>query len=65
MWLDTRNFRVPGVSRKLVDHYAGPYPVKCKVGNLAYELKLPKDLTMHPVFYISLLLPHKESEPPG
>ncbi|PIL28875.1 hypothetical protein GSI_08921 [Ganoderma sinense ZZ0214-1] len=65
VWLDTRNFRVPGVSRKLVDRYAGPYLVKCKVGNLAYELKLPKDLALHPVFHVSLLLPHKESQLPG
>ncbi|PIL22587.1 hypothetical protein GSI_15276 [Ganoderma sinense ZZ0214-1] len=65
VWLDTRNFRVPGVSRKLVDRYAGPYLVKRKVGNLAYELKLPKDLALHPVFHVSLLLPHKESQLPG
>ncbi|PIL26327.1 hypothetical protein GSI_12083 [Ganoderma sinense ZZ0214-1] len=62
VWLDTRNFQVPGVSRKLVDRYAGPYLVKRKVGNLAYELKLPKDLALHPVFHVSLLLPHKESK---
>ena len=24
VWLDTKNFRVPGVSRKLVDRYTGP-----------------------------------------
>ena len=65
VWLDTKNFRVPGVSRKLVDRYAGPYLVKRKVGNLAYELKLPKDLALHPVFHVSLLLPHKESQLPG
>ena len=65
VWLDTRNFCVPGVSRKLVDWYAGPYMVKQKVGNLAYELRLPKDLTIHPVFHVSLLLPHKESRFPG
>ncbi|PIL29421.1 hypothetical protein GSI_09473 [Ganoderma sinense ZZ0214-1] len=65
VWLDTRNFRVPGVSRKLVDRYAGPYLVKRKVGNLAYELKLSKDLALHPVFHVSLLLPHKESQLPG
>ena len=65
VWLDMRNFRVPGVSRKLVDQYAGPYQVTCKVGNLAYELKLPKDLAIHPVFHVSLLLPHKESQLPG
>ncbi|TFK81902.1 hypothetical protein K466DRAFT_501298 [Polyporus arcularius HHB13444] len=33
----------------------------CQVGNLAYELHLSKDLPIHPVFYVSLLLPHKHS----
>ena len=65
VWLDTKNFRVPAVLRKLVDQYTGPYLVKWKVGNLAYELKLPKDLVLHPVFHVSLLLPHKESQLPG
>ena len=65
VWLDTKNLRFPGLSRKLVDRYAGPYPVKRKVGNLAYELKLPKDIVLHPVFHVSLLLPHKESRLPG
>ena len=65
VWLDTKNFRVPGVSRKPVDRYAGPYPVKRKIGNLAYELHLPKDVQIHPVFHVSLLLPHKESQLPG
>ncbi len=56
-----RNFCVPGVSWKLVDWYTGPYIVKQKVGKLAYKLRLPKDLTIHLVFHVSLLLPHKES----
>ena len=34
VWLNTRNFRVPGVLRKLVDQYASLYLVKWKVGNL-------------------------------
>ncbi len=65
VWLNMRKFYVPGVSRKLVDRYAGPYLVKCKIGNLAYELALPKDLSIHPVFHVLLLLPHKESQLPG
>ena len=65
VWLDTKNFCVPGVSRKLVDWYAGPYLVKHKIGNLAYELHLLKDVQIHPVFHVLLLLPHKESQLPG
>ena len=64
VWLNTKNFHVPGVSRKLVDRYAGPNPVKRRIGNLTYELTLPKDLRIHPVFHVSLLLPHKQSSLP-
>ncbi len=35
VWLDTRNLRVTEMPRKLVDRYAGPYPVVHRVGNLA------------------------------
>ena len=65
VWFNMRNFRVPGVLRKLVDWYVGLYPVKQKVGNLAYNLKLPKGVVLHPVFYVSLLLLHKESQLSG
>ena len=65
MWLNTRNLCITGIPRKLVDRYAGPYPVKRHVGTLAYELRLPKDLAIHPVFHVSLLLPHKQSSLPG
>ncbi|PIL30448.1 hypothetical protein GSI_07147 [Ganoderma sinense ZZ0214-1] len=56
--------------KEYYDHYVRNAPEfkdgqKCKVGNLAYELKLPKDLALHPVFHVSLLLPHKESQLPG
>ena len=65
VWLDTRNLRITGIPQKLVDCYAGPYPVKRRVGTLAYELRLPKDLTIHPVFHVSLLLPHQQSSLPN
>lgn len=65
VWLDTRNLSFKGIPRKLADKFAGPYPVKRRVGELAYELKLPSDLKVHPVFHVSLLRAHRASTLPG
>ena len=65
VWLDTHNLRITGIPRKLVDRYAGPYMVTHRVGKLAYELQMPKDMAVHPVFHVSLLIPHQQSSIPG
>ncbi|WVZ95784.1 hypothetical protein U9M48_041507 [Paspalum notatum var. saurae] len=42
--------------RKLAPRYVGPYKIKKKIGDLAYELKLPEHLSgVHPVFHVSQL----------
>ena len=42
--------------RNLSPRYIGPYEVLQRVGNLAYELKLPNNLAyVHPVFHVSML----------
>ena len=64
-WLDTCNLCNTGIPQKLLDHYARQYPVKQQVRTLAYELRLPKDLAIHPVFHVSLLLPHQQSSLPN
>lgn len=43
---------------KLTSKYCGPYPVIKKVGEVAYELQLPSDAKIHPVFHVSLLKKH-------
>ena len=55
--LATRNLpiKLPG-SRKLKPLWVGPYPVVRRVGENAYELKLPDALaSLHPVFNVSVL----------
>ena len=42
-------------SHKLSFHYFGPYTIECKVGSVAYKLKLPPSRVVHPVFHVSLL----------
>ena len=41
---------------KLSSQYIGPYRISKRVGNLSYELELPKELAVvHPVFHIFIL----------
>lgn len=65
VWLDARNLRVNRPSQKLSHKRLGPFPVEERVGDLNYRLKLPRTVPVHPVFHVSLLTPHKESEIPG
>jgi hypothetical protein len=48
--------------------WAGPFPVKRRIGHLAYELELPPSMKVHPVFHTSLLKPFHEArryQPPA
>ncbi|WMV40952.1 hypothetical protein MTR67_034337 [Solanum verrucosum] len=45
-----------GKKGKLSPRYIGPYRIAKRIGNVAYELKLPQELAaVHPVFHISML----------
>ncbi|WVZ95373.1 hypothetical protein U9M48_041145 [Paspalum notatum var. saurae] len=49
----TKRFHMRG---KLAPRYIGPYRIKKKIGDLAYELELPEHLSgVHPVFHVSQL----------
>ncbi|WVZ60328.1 hypothetical protein U9M48_010371 [Paspalum notatum var. saurae] len=49
----TERFHTRG---KLAPRYVGPYKIKKKIGDLAYELELPEHLSrVYPVFHVSQL----------
>ncbi|GLI71762.1 hypothetical protein VaNZ11_017080 [Volvox africanus] len=64
MLLSTKNLRtLADGSRKLLPRWIGPYPVMRMVGNVAVELALPADMTIHPTFHVSLVRPYRGMEP--
>jgi hypothetical protein len=62
VWLDGRNLplKVPENSRKLQHRRYGPYTITAKVLPVSYKLDLPKSLSIHPVFHVSLLSPYRD-----
>lgn len=64
--LSTANLQLPStMSKKLAAKYLGPFKVERVISPVAYKLKLPKSLKIHPVFHVSLLQPwHKDAELP-
>ena len=50
-----------GPGRSLMPRFIGPHQVVKKIGQVAYELKLPATMRCHDVFHVSLLEPYNES----
>lgn len=62
-WLASSHLRLPqaaNAGRKLQPRYYGPYPVVKVVSPVAYELKLPPQLKLHPVIHIDQLKPNRD-----
>ena len=61
MWLEGKNLSLPYGSAKLAPRRHGPFEIVKVVLPVAYELKLPPQWKIHPVFHASLLMPYVET----
>jgi hypothetical protein len=64
--LSAANLALPStMSKKVAPKYLGPFPVQQVISPVAYRLKLPPTLKVHPVFHVNLLQPwHTHPELP-
>lgn len=57
VWLSTAHTQMEGVAEAFKNPFAGPYEILETTGPNAARLMLPKSMTVHPVFHVSLLAP--------
>ena len=55
VYLHRTNIKTKRPSDKLNYTKLGPFKIKEKLGPVTYELELPKEITIYPVFHLSLL----------
>jgi hypothetical protein len=60
VWLDTTNLLINRPSRKLAEKRIGPYPIGKLIGRNAVELRLPRNIKIHPVVNVSRIHPYQE-----
>ena len=65
VWLEATHLNTPNRSSKISPKREGPFQIKNKLSDLVYELKLPHQWRIHPVFHASLLTPFKQTEEHG
>ena len=62
VWLDGRNIKMYHPTAKLAPKRHGPFNVTRVLSPITYELSLPTQWKLHPVFHVDLLTPYKETE---
>jgi transposase InsO family protein len=63
VYLHTKNLRTKRPSKGLDHVKVGPFLISDQKGPVNYELQLPQDARVHPVFHVSLLEPADPSTP--
>ena len=56
------NLQDIGPARKLLPKFIGPFPILECISTVAYKLRLPATMRIHPVFHVSLLRPYRASD---
>src|SRR6266404_3273910 len=62
VWLEGRNIHTSHPTAKLAPKRYGPFPITKVLGPVMYQLRLPEQWSIHPVFHVDLLTPYKETE---
>jgi hypothetical protein len=65
VWLEGKNLKTIHPSRKLALKWQGPFIIKEVLNPLNYQLILPKQWKIHPVFHVALLTPYHETDTHG
>ena len=65
VWLEGTNLPISMQSSKLHPKHYGPFKISRVVSPVAYQLELPNQWQIHPIFHVTLLLPYKEMEQHG
>ena len=65
VWLEGKNLPIAMGTSKLQPKQYGPFKISRVISSVAYQLELPHQWQIHPVFHASLLLPYKETEQYG
>jgi hypothetical protein len=67
VWLRLQPYRQVSIRHqrfsKFAKRYQGPFQVIKRIGPVAYELQLPVEARIHPVFHVSKLKPHHGTSP--
>ena len=61
VWLEGRNLKTDQPTSKLAAKRYGPFPVAQVLSPVTYQLTLPEQWKIHPVFHVDLLTPYKET----
>jgi hypothetical protein len=65
VWLEAKNLSLPYGLIKLASRRHGPFLIKRVISPVVYQLRLPPQWTIHPVFHTSLLTPYIETKEHG
>jgi len=65
VWLEVKNLSLPYGTIKLAPRRHGPFPIEKVISPVAYQLRLPPQWGIHPVFHVSLLTPFVETKEHG
>jgi hypothetical protein len=61
VWLEGKNLRINQPTAKLAPRRHGPFKVTKVMSAVNYQLELPTQWSIHPVFHTDLLTPYKET----